>query len=372
MKALFSVLLSVCLTVSAFGEKLIEKEFEVSDGERLDIDLKSGGSIEIRGWDRDQVSIEVRFRNCDSKDFKFDLKRVRSGVEIRSRMKRDVNRSNITVRATVPNRFDLKLRSIGGGITIDGITGRISGHTAGGELHLSNLDGSIDLVTGGGAITLRDSRLDGDVTTGGGPVLVENVDGDIDASSGGGEVVYRNVRTPGRDYPKDLVHIRNAGGEINVDEAPAGADVRTGGGDIRIRSADEFVRAETGGGDIIIDAVDGWVRAGTGAGNIDVTIIGEDDEKDRDVSLWTGSGDITLIVPEDLSMDIDIELAYTRTYSDRCRIISDFDVQEERTRSWDHEHGNPRKYIYGEAILNGGENRIKIRAVNGNVTLKQR
>jgi DUF4097 and DUF4098 domain-containing protein YvlB len=202
--------------------------------------------------------------------------------------------------------------------------------------------------------------------------LLENVVGDLDASSGGGNVIKKNVTDRWGESTGKEVHITNAGGDIRLTEAPAGADVRTGGGDIRIRSAGKFVKASTGGGNITLNSVDGWVKASTGAGEIRVEITGDPSASDRDVTLITGLGDIELTVPKGMSMDVDIELGYTRRSRGNFKIVSDFDINEERTDEWDDRRGSPRKYIYGTGKFGSGKNKIKIRTTNGNVYLNKK
>ena len=368
MKNLLLLFVTLGLVTLAFAGDDIRKEFTISEGKTLDINLKSGGSIEISGWDKELASIRVNFRNCDPDDFDFDKKS--SEIRIRSDYKRRVNRSNIKMNIKIPRNFDIKIKTIGGSVYINNIHGNISGRTAGGELNLKNLNGEINFTSGGGSVIIKDSKLDGRVSTGGGSVLVENVEGDIKATSGGGNVVYKNVKTPDKIYPSDLVYIRNAGGELDVDDAPAGADISTGGGNIYVKSAKKFVKARTGGGDIYIKAVDGWIKASTGAGDIEATMVGDPRAGKRDVTFITGSGDIRLTVPKDLSMTVDIELAYTKNSSENYKIISDFDLSERCSKRWNYDHGTPRKFIYGSAEFNGGKNLIKINSVNGNVYLK--
>jgi DUF4097 and DUF4098 domain-containing protein YvlB len=359
-------------TGSSTAQNGLDKELEMSAGETLDVNLRHGGSIYIRGWDEERASFRVSFREDNADAFRFEIERTTSGVGVTSERLRRVDNVNLRVEIQVPRRSDLRLRTAGGGISIRDIEGSISGRTAGGELTLESLIGDIELSTGGGEITLTDSQLDGTVSTGGGKVLLENVEGGIAASSGGGEVVYRNVVTPDHTYPADAVYIRNAGGSIRVPDAPAGAYVTTGGGNIRVRSAGEYVRASTGGGDIRVDEVDGWVEAGTGAGTIEVTMVGEPGEEKRDVTLKSGLGDIYLTLPADLSARFEIELAYTQNSSRSFKIESDFDLLEERTDDWDSSQGTPMKYIRGTATVGDGRNLIKIRTTNGNVYLEKR
>jgi len=345
----------------------MKKEFDVAEGKLLNINLKSGGSINIQGWDKEKAKVDVEFIDCDPEDFEFDVLKTPLGIRINSDYNRRVKNSNIRVSIKIPGRFDIKIKTSGGRIRIQNIEGEINGGTGGGKLDFRNLTGEIHFTTGGGAITIKDSQLDGRVSTGGGKVLVENVVGDIKANSGGGNVVYKNVKTPDKTYPEDIVYIRNAGGALNVDDAPAGADVSTGGGDIYIRSAKEYVKASTGGGDITIDEIDGWVKVSSGAGDIEITMIGDAEKGKRDVTVSTGTGDVTLVVPKNFSMEVNIELAYTKNSSRDYEIISDFDIQEERTDKWDYDNGSPRKFIYGRETISGGKNQIKIHTVNGNV-----
>jgi DUF4097 and DUF4098 domain-containing protein YvlB len=159
------------------------------------------------------------------------------------------------------------------------------------------------------------------------------------------------------------------GGYINVNVAPKGAKVSTMGGDIEIRSAKEFVRAKTMGGDIEIDEVDGWVKATTMAGSIEVTMVGNPDKGDRNVSLTSMSGDIELTVPAGLSMELDLELSYTKGHEGDYDIHSDFDFEREETKKWDRDNGSPRKYIYGKASIKGGKHSIRIKTINGDIYL---
>jgi len=335
MKAVVVITVCVFLAgVTAFADT-IEREFEVSKGGQLDVDLVSGGSIAIHGWDKEKVEVKLLFKRSDSEDWKIEIEQGRSGVEVYTKAPKWLQKTNSSLRVMVPREFDLFLKTAGGSVELEGIEGDIRGSTAGGQIDLSDLKGTVDLSTGGGPITISDSELDGEVITGGGRVLVENVVGDIDARSGGGEVVYRDVTTPDKHYPAEMVHIRNAGGGIRVNKAPAGADVQTGGGDIRVRSAGKFVRAHTGGGNILLDEVDGWIEATTGAGDVEVLLIGEMESTDHDVEIRTGTGDVIVTLPRDLSVEVDIQLAHTKGYRGRSRIISDLDLEEEESDSWE-------------------------------------
>jgi DUF4097 and DUF4098 domain-containing protein YvlB len=131
----------------------------------------------------------------------------------------------------------------------------------------------------------------GSVSTGGGTVKLSRVKGGLRGSSGSGPVVYAdatddegtgdltNVRVNGTDghivvgtNAAGLLHIQRAGGTVDLDEVPNGAEIRTGGGDIRIRKGAGSIDAQTGGGDITIGPIAGSVSASTGAGDVSLRL----------------------------------------------------------------------------------------------------
>lgn len=347
------------------------KEFTVKPGGKLEIELKTGGDIKIEGWNKDVVSIEIEISGESADNVKYDFEQSGNTVTITTEYKKRhrSNNTDASLIVRVPNKFNIDFSTMGGDIKIASVEGKIEGKTMGGDLNLNNLKGHLDITTMGGEIILKDSEVDGKAKTMGGEVTVENVQGDIDASSMGGNVQYSNVKGNKNATGKE-VNISTMGGDLDVDKAPNGARLKTMGGDIKVNQAEKFITAETYGGDIEIKEIDGWVKAKTLGGDVTVTMTGDGKEGGRDVTLTSLSGDITLTVPAGLSMEIEIELAYTKKHTD-CKIVSDFNINQERTDEWDDEQGTPRKYIYGKGSINGGKNKIIIHTINGNIYLKK-
>lgn len=166
--------------------------------------------------------------------------------------------------------------------------------------------------------------------------------------------------------------ISKGAGPINVEDAPNGAQLKTGAGRIYVKSARQFVKADTGAGNIVIDAIDGSVKAATGLGTISVTMVGDPANGERDVNIICSIGDVTLVVPDGLGMDLDLELAYTINAKKEFRIVSDFPLNQRVTDEWSSPAGStPRKYILGTGQIGTGRNRIKIQNINGNIYLKR-
>jgi hypothetical protein len=359
--------------------KEIKKEFKVNQGGKVTIDLKTGADIEIKGWNKDLLNAVATIEDDKENPIKFEFSQNGNDVEITSNFenRNRHSRSSAKLVLQVPLKYNVGFTTMGGDVDINNVEGKLEGKTMGGALLLARLKGSLNLTTMGGEISLKDSEVDGSVKTMGGEVLVENVKGDVNASSMGGKVRQINVEGKNKSIGKE-VNISTMGGELEVDKAPNGAKLKTMGGDISVNSAGIFLDAETMGGDIEAKEVDGWIKAKTMGGDVNVKMVGNPNEGKRDVSLQSMGGDITLAVPDGLSMDVEIEIVYAkdkRVKSDdefnNIKIVSDFPVKEERTKEWDNSKGSPRKYIYGTGSINGGKNKIKIKTINGNVYLKK-
>lgn len=167
------------------------------------------------------------------------------------------------------------------------------------------------------------------------------------------------------------LRISKGAGPINVEDAPNGAQLNTGAGKIYVKSARQFVEADTGAGNIVIDAIDGSVKAATGLGTVSVTMVGNPADGERDVKIICSIGDVTLIVPDGLGMDLDLKLAYTNNAKKEFRIVSDFPLNQRVSDEWSSDEGTPRKYIFGTGQIGTGRNRIKIQNINGNIYLKK-
>jgi len=375
---------------AAQADDTYEREIKVEPGQKIELEMDSGGSVKAEGWDRDLVQIVCTESANGLENYDLELEETRGGLRFVGEPKRGYrDNTNLSVRLMVPREFDIEVESAGGSIRITGVTGEFSGKTGGGQIVLLDVKGHADLTTGGGKIRIEDSELNGRVTSGGGGALVKNVVGNVKASSGGGVVSYQNVRDRDGDLRSpggvgsdrhgygnrandETILYSSAGGSIDLDEAPEGAIVSTGGGNIEIRNAERFVRAQTGGGSIEIEIRDGVVAANTGAGDIEVEISGGFGDGDGDVDLSTGYGDIVLILPDGISAELDLDLSYTRNSSRDYEIFSDFDIDQERTSKWDSSHGSPRKHIYGTGTVGRGGVKVKINCVNGNIRVKSR
>lgn len=381
---LFLALAAMILTIGpAYGQEETTREFDFSPGRTLSLDFKTGAGIRISGWDSSTVRVTYRLGGRDAADSRVEFHETETGLEIRT-FQDGRSRSSSTsheFEIFVPHDFNLRLDSMGGSLEMEDVEGEFRGKTMGGALTLRNVRGEARLTTMGGNVEVTDSELDGSLKTMGGEVLLKNVVGDVKGSSMGGDVRYENVRRSDGELSSprgtavgglsaDSVQISTMGGKIEVPDAPDGASVSTMGGDIHIEQAFRFVKAKTMGGDIRIDEVEGWVKATTMSGDIEVTVVGASDGE-KGITLISNSGDVTLTVPADFSMELDLQIAYTRNSRRNFRIISDFPLRQEQDENWDYSKGTARRYIYGTGTLAGGKSLVRIETINGNIRLKK-
>ena len=371
MKVLQTIIFLFMAYALLLAQDKIERKFEIGSGSDIEVDLHTGGSITVIGWDKELVEVIADVED-DAEDYRIDYKERSSGLSIDvSHSGRGHHSGDVEITVKVPKKSNLELETTGGDVSIDNIEGDIEGETMGGEIELSNLRGNIEFTTMGGEIDVKNSNLDGELKTMGGDITFENVSGSVKGSTMGGDVKYRGE---GRDKEKDKnreVRISTMGGDIKVDDAPGGANVSTMGGEIRIGSAGKYVKAKTMGGDIELKQVDGGFKLSTMGGDVTAKMIGNPNEGDRDIDISSMGGDITVTVPDGLSMSFDLKLTYTKRSSGSYQIISDFPVKVEESGDWEYSDGSPRKYIYGSGEVAGGKFKVKIETINGNIVIRK-
>ncbi|MBC7788818.1 MAG: M56 family metallopeptidase [Anaerolineae bacterium] len=377
-----------------------EKSEKAAPGELLFLDLLTGGSVEVRGTDEAMVRVRVQLGGRDWEETRVEVGRTEDGVRVRSAQERRTGSYSTSHKfvISVPPRFDVRLKSSGGSLTIVGVEGTFRGNTGGGELVLERATGRANLSTGGGDIEVSDSDLSGSVSTGGGMVKLSRVRGGLRGSSGSGPVIYgdgsddakknemdelhgdlRGVTVnEGRETIQDaratgsgMLHVRKAGGPIALGEAPYGATISTGGGDIRVGRGAGMVDAHTGGGEIEIGPVAGSVRASTGAGKVSVTLI-DAQGAEQSVEIKSGTGSVVIELPASFDGVFELETAYTRTFGRATQIESPWVLQREETTGWESDYGTPRRFVRARGVAGkGGRGLIRVNTVNGDIILRR-
>jgi DUF4097 and DUF4098 domain-containing protein YvlB len=183
------------------------------------------------------------------------------------------------------------------------------------------------------------------------------------------------------------VNVHKMAGDIDVKDAPNGADLATMGGNITVGSVSSFAKLSTMGGNIAVEHANGSVYAHTMGGTItfrqvngpvnastmggDVTVhLNGSSSNRRDIELSSMGGAILLTVPKNFGMDVKIKLGYTHGHED-VRIVQHLGLTERQSTEWETHEGSPRKYLWASGRVGDGLNHVTIDTVNGDVILKQ-
>jgi hypothetical protein len=314
------VLFALAVTASAATEENISRQFDITPGGKLVVDVDFG-TINVTAGADDKVVIEA-YRKIDFRD---EAKEKEYFAAAQVAISQDGN--VITVRANyakskgfwtfghsemdarytirVPKRFETDLHTEGGGVSAGEITGNATVKTSGGNLAFKHLEGTLNANTSDGSIEVEDCR---------GPIKIETSGGDITVADGTG-----------------TLDAKTSGGRIDVRNFSGDTEVRTSGGNLSLERITGKIIGKTSGGSIrasIPDAVIGDVRLETSAGNIDLSL------------------------PATATVDIDASTSVGEIFSRLPLETSDVDE--------DHLRGK----------LNGGGKSVKLETSAGNITIK--
>ena len=180
------VIAPVAPATRARSDSTFQKSVPAKAGGTLELDLDTGGDIDIVGTDDEKVSVDGSLGGRDWRDMTIDLDTRNGDAQLTSRY---VGRSESQLfdnafKIRVPKHFNLRIESSGGNVSISGVDGEFTGTTGGGTIGIVHANGSANLSTGGGNIRVSSSHLDGSVATGGGTVNLDEVTGGLVGASG--------------------------------------------------------------------------------------------------------------------------------------------------------------------------------------------
>lgn len=247
------------LSAQAKIVRLVEKTFTVQPGGTLKAET-SGGDIVVKTGAGDQVRVVARQTIRASDDAEADelLKKLEltitqegNDVVAISKYARKLGGVSfgiwppvsVAFEVTVPETYNLELRTSGGDIVSGNLKGKATARTSGGDVMLGHIDGEVQVHTSGGDIVLDHATGPAKLDTSGGDIKVGSVLNTLDASTSGGDI---SARISG-ELKGDCV-LGTSGGDIEamVDASAAFLlDASTSGGDIRDRNL--VLTVESGG-----------------------------------------------------------------------------------------------------------------------------
>jgi hypothetical protein len=201
---------------------------------------------------------------------------------------------------------------------------RLCIHVAVGKISITNVDGELSVDAHSAPITASGTRGSLGLDVGSGPVRVTGANGTLSVDTGSGAVEVSGFRG-------GEIAVSSGSGQITGSELQAGE-----------------IRIDTGSGDIELTAVTAPVLSiDTGSGRINADLRGAV----RELSVQTGSGDVSVGAPASLAAEVDLETS-------SGGIETDFPLQVTR-HAPDH--------IVGQ--IGDGEGRVAIETGSGDVRL---
>lgn len=284
----FSFLIVTALSAPALTEENIHETRPATQGGKLIVDVDFG-TLTVAPGDNDKVVVEAHRKiEASSKEKETQyiaaapIKVMIEGNTIIVRARREKNslgtsfwswngRTRTEARYTilVPATFNADLRTAGGDISANELTGAIKVETSGGDLTFERIHGSIDAETSGGNIK---------VSACAGTLGVETSGGHIESTGGSGKL-----------------RAETSGGGVTVLDFAGDARVETSGGKLRLANVGGKLVGETSGGAI--------------AAILPASVTG-------DVRLETSAGAITVVTPGNAALTIDAETSAGRVTTD--------------------------------------------------------
>jgi DUF4097 and DUF4098 domain-containing protein YvlB len=264
-----------------------EKTFTVSGPAQLELSTFDG-NIEVRGWDRNEVLVEVEKRGPDQATVdKIQVKAAQDG-------------SRITVDVPKPSPLATTgFRSSPGARLVVSVpqTTAVVARSGDGAITVRRVSGKIDLDTDDGSVRVEDVKGDVVIRTGDGAVDARHIEGSARISTGDGSVradgILRGLDLETRDGSVDVA--ARAGSAVESDW-----NITTGDGGIRLELPEGLnadLDAQCADGRVQIDATAGQAAdAGGGEEHERRSFRGKIGSGGRPVKVRSGSGSITVKV----------------------------------------------------------------------------
>jgi len=264
ISAIIGVLLIGAL-VNQAAEERIERSFQVNSGGTLNVKTESG-SIKIVPQNKEVVSVLIMFESRTGsqerlkkiiQDFDLQIEQDGNDVNIVLENKNDSffsdwwKKINVEFEISVPRKYNARLRTSGGSISVGDLKGEVWSRTSGGSLKFGRITGALDGKTSGGSIHLEGCKGPVNVSTSGGNITMGGVEGDVEASTSGGSITVDEV--------KGSVKASTSGGSIRatITKQPENdCELKTSGGSITVTLSEEIkvhVDAKTSGGGVSTD-----------------------------------------------------------------------------------------------------------------------
>lgn len=220
---------------SSFAEEftLYEKTVETSFYKKVEVNTVFG-DITVNSWDIQFFNAAIKGNMNAVKNIDYTMEIKDSSIVINVFKKGDAITTAIELKVkieiNIPKFYHVYLKSSGGDIKVNTMTGVLKAETAAGNINISNHTGEADLKTAGGDI--KDVGFRGKVTanTAGGDIVLDGSDGEINSVTAGGDIKLTYLGT------NKGITLTSNGGDIKLylpEFFKATLDITATGGEIK-------------------------------------------------------------------------------------------------------------------------------------------
>ncbi|MGD0782325.1 MAG: DUF4097 family beta strand repeat-containing protein [Candidatus Aminicenantales bacterium] len=210
-----AVVIGVLLALAVYPLGLSAKEKFEQKFEKIEDLARDGkivlsnisGSIEIRIWAEAKVKIEANKvseaksldkakENADKVQIVVDKTGGILRIETKYPDQRDRNESlsvSVFYKVWVPEKASLKVKSVSGGLSVEGLGGALESNTVSGNVTLSGITGDVDSTVTSGTVNVSDVVGAVSLRTISGGITAERIKGSVEAETTSGAIHMRDI-----------------------------------------------------------------------------------------------------------------------------------------------------------------------------------
>ena len=298
-----------------FDKPFLTKRFPAASIAQLDVQT-SGGSIEVLGTADGEAVVEVYIRPSSyrgkkddwtqkkiqevlDKYYKLEVELVRGELLVSAKRHPDFAKwtaqtgLSISFKIRVKQNTHSNLKTSGGSIRMEQLSGTQRFSTSGGSLRLHGLSGYIEGRTSGGSIKVYDSKDQVRLSTSGGSLEAQNCRGDLDLRTSGGSVNLSNL--------EGTIVASTSGGSLRFRDIKGNLNATTSGGSVQGENVEGVLKTSTSGGSIRLSGISGDLEASNSGGGIQVSM-----RSVKNYVYLRNSGSVTLNLPGNQGYDLNI------------------------------------------------------------------
>jgi hypothetical protein len=188
------------------------------------------------------------------------------------------NSGYVDYHILVPEKIELNIFCISGGVIISDISGGVEINVTSGDLWIKRVKGHLDLETTSG---------DAEIST---------IEGGIVASGTSSDLEIFDV--------KGNVNLSSTSGNASAEDVAGSIQINNTSGDVSLKEVEGNIEVSTASGDVIIDQKEGGLRLESSSGDMEVKTKIFPQYK---YYVETSSGYIRLLLPQDSNAEVELE-----------------------------------------------------------------